>query len=308
MVNPRSFWFSVVLALSALAPAGTRADTPRAVSRADVSRVRVAIVHAPGNGELGVLELQTAVGGPRLSDVGGTFGGGVISAFAAGRNAWRVLVALPTASRKRHAELDVRLKFDDGVSVRLREKVAVRRVRYETRTLNVPKKYVAPPRSELKRIRQEKAALKRVLRTYSTTRYWRGSFLKPTATPETSPFGALRTYNNKRSSRHFGWDLDGAVGDPILATAAGRVVYADDRYYSGGTVVIDHGRALFSMYFHMSKIDVKVGQVLDAGSRIGDVGQSGRVTGPHLHFAVKLGQTYVSPKALLALPLHEPAP
>jgi murein DD-endopeptidase MepM/ murein hydrolase activator NlpD len=136
---------------------------------------------------------------------------------------------------------------------------------------------------------------------------WRGSFTKPTPGAETSPFGTLRTYNNKRRSRHLGLDLDGDVGAPVLASNHGRVVLAAERFYSGGTVVIDHGQGLFTMYFHLSRIDVIAGADVVKGASIGAVGASGQVTGPHLHFTVKFQGHAQNPARLLALDLSADA-
>jgi murein DD-endopeptidase MepM/ murein hydrolase activator NlpD len=124
--------------------------------------------------------------------------------------------------------------------------------------------------------------------------------LPPTAGGETSPFGTLRTYNKKKKSRHLGLDLDGDIGAPVFASNRGRVVLSSDRFYSGGTIVIDHGNGLFSMYFHLSKRMPKVGQLIERGEGIGAVGKSGQVTGPHLHFSIKMNGIYVDGAALLA--------
>lgn len=146
----------------------------------------------------------------------------------------------------------------------------------------------------------------RVLGSLDEERRWRGTFHRPTETVETSPFGTLRTYNQRdKKNRHLGLDLDGKTGDPIQAIAAGRVALVQDRYYSGGTVVLDHGQGLVSMYFHMSAFDVEEGQLVEKGQLLGKVGKSGRVTGPHLHLSVKLDGIYTDPKSLLALPLDD---
>jgi murein DD-endopeptidase MepM/ murein hydrolase activator NlpD len=100
-----------------------------------------------------------------------------------------------------------------------------------------------------------------------------------------------------------GLDLDGDVGATIVAANRGRVLVASERFYSGGTVLLDHGQGLMTMYFHMSRIDVKPGQLLEKGQGIGAVGASGQVTGPHLHLSTKLGGEYVDPAQLLSLDL-----
>ena len=143
--------------------------------------------------------------------------------------------------------------------------------------------------------------MKKALATKIPFRLWRGSFVRPTKSEETSVFGVLRLYNNQKESRHMGWDLDGVTGDPILSTQRGRVILNEDRFYSGLTLVIHHGYGLVSMYFHLSETRVSEGELVEAGQLIGLMGESGRVTGPHLHFAAKLHNIYVDPKSIVAM-------
>ncbi|MBI3179743.1 MAG: M23 family metallopeptidase [Deltaproteobacteria bacterium] len=154
-----------------------------------------------------------------------------------------------------------------------------------------------PPR----RVVSERAAIKAALAVRTAGRLWAGAFLRPAGGVETSPFGVRRTFNGKLDSRHRGLDLDGKVGDDVTAANDGVVVLAaPDFYYTGNAVFIDHGDELFSMYFHLSRLDVKSGDRVERGQVIGAVGNTGRVTGPHLHFAVKLAGVYVDPKGLFA--------
>ena len=113
-----------------------------------------------------------------------------------------------------------------------------------------------------------------------------------------SRFGLRRTFNGKLQSRHLGLDIDGSLGRPVRAIGAGRVVLVAQRYYSGLTVVIDHGLRLFSMYYHLSAAEVEPGQRVSKGQRIGRVGRSGRVTGPHLHLSFKVEGENIDPLSL----------
>ncbi len=174
---------------------------------------------------------------------------------------------------------------------------------YDERSLRVKKKYVKPPKHVQARIERDRESIKRALALDSFAPTEPDRFVRPVDKEETSPFGTLRTYNDERQSRHLGLDLDGKTGDPIVAVAPGHVVLVEERYYSGGTVVIDHGGSMFSLYFHMSRFDVKEGDVVRANQRIGAVGKSGRVTGPHLHLSIKIGGHYIDPKTLLAFSL-----
>jgi murein DD-endopeptidase MepM/ murein hydrolase activator NlpD len=172
---------------------------------------------------------------------------------------------------------------------------------YDKRAITVGKQFTHPAKQQKQRAARESKTLAAALKTHSDERLWRGSFTKPTPGEQTAPFGTLRTYNKSRRARHLGWDLDGDVGAPIVAAGGGRVLLATERFYSGGTVLLDHGQGLMTMYFHMARIDVAAGSVVRKGEGLGAVGASGQVTGPHLHFSVRLGGLYVDPKQLLAL-------
>ena len=121
---------------------------------------------------------------------------------------------------------------------------------------------------------------------------------------QTSPFGIRRFFNGEPRNRHTGLDIAGATGTPVRAAADGVVTEAGDFFYSGNTVYIDHGQGVITMYGHLSKMHVKIGDTVTRGDRIGDVGATGRVTGPHLHFTVALNDTLVDP--ILMLPSKQP--
>ena len=116
-------------------------------------------------------------------------------------------------------------------------------------------------------------------------------------------FGDKRVFNGKMQSQHYGVDLDGAVGAPIIAAQDGEVVLVRHCYTSGRTVLLYHGAGVYSAYFHMSRTRVRAGQRVRRGQRIGDVGKTGRVTGPHLHFSMRVDGLYVDPASVLALDL-----
>ena len=150
------------------------------------------------------------------------------------------------------------------------------------------------------RVVEESAAIQRAWTLGQTKRLWSKTFERPAKGIDTSPFGVRRTFNGKTEGRHRGLDIDGKNGDPIFATNDGNVVLvANDFYYIGNAVFIDHGAGLFTLYFHMTKTAVKEGERVKRGQKIGSIGKTGRVTGPHLHFGVKLADTYVNPVDLL---------
>ena len=126
------------------------------------------------------------------------------------------------------------------------------------------------------------------------------AFARPVAF-EGSNFGSRRVYNGKTQSFHAGLDMPAPKGTPVAATADGRVALAGDPYFSGGTVLLDHGGGLFTMAMHLSRVDVKEGGVVAKGTIVGLVGATGRVTGPHLHWAARLNGARVNPEFLLRL-------
>jgi len=131
-------------------------------------------------------------------------------------------------------------------------------------------------------------------------RLWRGRFDAPVPGVASSSYGRLTVLNGEPSGRHQGTDFRAAVGTPVHAPNAGRVVLAKDLYFAGNTVILDHGLGVFSLVAHLSRIDVAVGDRVSRGHVLGQSGATGRVTGPHLHWAVRFGETSVDPLSLVA--------
>lgn len=172
---------------------------------------------------------------------------------------------------------------------------------YRTSTITVPQKFVEPPKETLARIAAEVAIKQKVFKSSVPERLWRGAFTAPANTRYTSSFGVRRTYNGKTQSVHQGLDYSAAFGTEIKAANAGRIVVAQDMYFEGGFVVIDHGESIFTLYMHLSEFTVKAGDAIEKGAPIAKSGASGRATGPHLHFAVQWQGVYVEPSTLLGL-------
>jgi murein DD-endopeptidase MepM/ murein hydrolase activator NlpD len=173
---------------------------------------------------------------------------------------------------------------------------------FPERKLTVASKFVKIPPSARARIKADQAAFQKAWDTPLRPRAFSDNFEKPRDSEITARFGDKRTLNEKKTTQHFGLDLDGATGDEIRAANEGRVLMVRDCYTSGNTVLVEHGAGLITAYFHLSKFLVKKGQEVRRGQLLGLVGKTGRVTGPHLHFGAHIGILWVNPQALLALP------
>lgn len=174
--------------------------------------------------------------------------------------------------------------------------------KFPTQKLRVAPAYVEPPAEELPRIASDREAVSRVWAAPDTDRLFGGPFRMPVASDAHGSFGVRRVFNGKPRSSHDGVDLPAPEGAPVLAAAPATVALADELYFSGGTVILDHGRGLFTTYFHLSAIDVKAGEPVAKGQRVGAVGATGRATGPHLHWGARLHRARVNPLDLLKLP------
>ncbi|WP_342381135.1 M23 family metallopeptidase [Myxococcus stipitatus] len=172
---------------------------------------------------------------------------------------------------------------------------------YPSRELKVSGKYVEPPASVRARIAADKRAFATAFGQPFSPPHFAQNFVRPRQDRITAPFGDKRTFNGKLSGQHFGVDIDGDPGAPVMASNEGTVVMTRDNYAAGKTVLIHHGADLYTSYFHLSRIHVKKGAKVTQGQRIGEVGSTGRVTGPHLHWGVKVDGKWVDGESLLRL-------
>jgi murein DD-endopeptidase MepM/ murein hydrolase activator NlpD len=172
---------------------------------------------------------------------------------------------------------------------------------FRTRRLTVDEAFVTPPASEQARIESDAKLLAGVWKSPAGERLWSDPFVRPVPHDANSAFGTRSIFNGKPRNAHGGADFLSPGGTPVHAPNAGRVAVARSLYFSGNTVVIDHGLGLFSMLAHLSAIDVHEGDPVSAGQIVGLVGATGRVTGAHLHWAVRAGGARVDPLSLLAL-------
>jgi len=171
---------------------------------------------------------------------------------------------------------------------------------YEEQHITITdKRKVNPEKRDMERITRESKQIKAALRHWSAQDDVVVTFRKPVEGPTSSPFGLRRFFNEQARNPHSGLDIAAPEGTPIRAPAPGTVLDTGDFFFNGNTVLLDHGQGLVTMYCHMSKIDVTPGQTLDSGDLLGEVGMTGRVTGPHLHWGVSLNDARIDPLLLL---------
>ena len=217
-----------------------------------------------------------------------------------GNGIWEGLLGVDLAQAAGSYVLAVAATQADGRALSAQAPVAVSARTFATRKLAVSPRFIEPSATDAGRIKAEAEKLASIFAGVSDRR-WRGPFTAPTPGPQTSNFGARSVFNGQARAPHAGIDYRGAVGAPIVAPNAGRVVLAAELFMTGNTVVVDHGLGLHSLFAHMSRIDVKAGDELATNAAIGLVGATGRVTGPHLHWTVRLGTARVDPSMLLML-------
>ena len=151
----------------------------------------------------------------------------------------------------------------------------------------------------LELIRIERADFALAFSTSAAERFWEGPFIRPVPQESSSSFGYRRIINGKPRAPHTGADLRAPVGTEVLAANHGRVVLTGDYFFAGKSVVLDHGGGLYTMYFHLSEFKVDAGAMVRRGDVLALSGMSGRVTGPHLHWAARLGNARIDPMELI---------
>lgn len=202
-------------------------------------------------------------------------------------------------------EMDISVFLRDGRTEELRHTVPVGGRDFPVKKLWVKEQYVKPPPEVQARIQREAEILEMAYSASAERWLGEGAFERPHPGEMAFNFGEKRIYNNVPRSAHSGMDIEVPYGSPVRASNSGRVVLAKDLYFSGKTVIIDHGLGLFTTYCHFSSLKVSRGDAVKKGSVIALAGSTGRSTGPHLHWAVRLHGCRVDPVALLGLALPE---
>lgn len=211
-------------------------------------------------------------------------------------------VLLPVSYYEKPSEKKVEIYYKEEDKQKKRVLLLkVKDGKYPKETLSVDNSKVSLSKKDKKRASKEYAEAMKIYKTVSEKSYMSKPFISPLDSTITSDFGKARVFNGSFKSYHSGTDFRAAVGTPLTACNDGVVVLAKDRFYAGGSVIIDHGQGIYSCYYHMSKFDVKEGSEVKQGDTIGLSGESGRVTGPHLHFSFRVSGEQVDPLQLIEL-------
>lgn len=281
---------------------GAIACTPFDVSaRAQSSSVTL----TPALVEAGSPEL-IRVEAPAIATLEGEWMGRKLQFFrGSANNAWFALAGVDVEAAVGPSTLRITVRPSEGVARDLTRTVEIHAAHYRTGSLTVAPKFVEPGPEALKQIEAESQLKAKVFAASAPEPLWTSSFRAPVTAAPTDSFGTRRMFNGKLASIHKGMDFRAAMGTPVHASNSGVVVLARPLYYEGNCVVIDHGLGLFTLSMHFSRIDVHEGQRVVAGERLGLSGATGRVTGPHLHWAVRWQDAYVDPGKLLRLDLRD---
>lgn len=226
---------------------------------------------------------------------------GAVAESAAGPARWtgQAILAVPLDAKPGMETLRAHVAGQPKTAPTVTRAIAVVRAAYPEQRLTVEGKYVNPDKAALDRHEAERARVKAALALRTPERLWALPMARPVPGDVSSLFGLRRVFNGEPRAPHRGLDLRGEAGEPIAACAEGRVVLAENHYFAGNSVYIDHGMGVVSMYFHLSALNVAPGQMVARGQLIGKVGSTGRVTGPHLHFGMAVLGDMVDPQVLL---------
>ena len=279
-----------------LAPLSTSIAQRKPTSSSEIT-LTPAIVEA-GSPEL------IRVNAPGATLVTGEWLGHSIQFFeSSDRRSWLALVGVDVEEATGPSKLKIKVSMLPDTADFDRD-IEIHPAHYRTGKLTVEPKFVEPGPDEQKEIAADSDLKAKVFATSAPQPLWHGSFRVPVHSPPTDSFGTRRMFNGKLASIHKGMDFRAPMGTAVRASNSGVVVLARHLYFEGNCVIIDHGLGLYTLSMHFSRIDVQEGQHVEAGDRLGLSGATGRVTGPHLHWAVRWQNAYLDPAKLLRLDLN----
>jgi murein DD-endopeptidase MepM/ murein hydrolase activator NlpD len=216
-----------------------------------------------------------------------------------GENTWQGIAAIDLAAKAGPYAMAIRARTPAGAVLTRSYPLAIASRTFPVRKLSVDAKYAAPSAESLARIQRELRTVEEIFARPPSPRQWTAPFAAPVPGVSTSSFGRRSVVNGEPRSPHSGMDFQAANGTPVEAPNRGTVRLAADHYFAGRIVIVDHGASVYSYLAHLSEIDVKEGDVVERGQRVGLSGSTGRVTGPHLHWTLRIGKARVDPLSLI---------
>jgi murein DD-endopeptidase MepM/ murein hydrolase activator NlpD len=258
---------------------------------------------APGSSQ-GSLLLAEVKSVKPLTEIKGDWGGRTVLFWQEGNTTvvHKGLLGVDLEKAPGAYELKVTGQTTGGEKVACSTTIEVRAGRFATEKLTVGKQFVEPSAEQIKRADEERQKLRDIFDQVTPQRMWDGKFRIPLDGATTgSNFGRRRILNGNPGSPHGGADFPAVTGTLVHAAQRGRVVLAEELFFSGNTVVIDHGLGIYTFYGHLSEIDVKMGDELETSAVLGKVGATGRVTGPHLHWGLTVERARVNPVLIVNL-------
>ncbi len=229
------------------------------------------------------------------------FGRDIVFFPSAKPGTWDGLIGVDLETPPGEYRVELTVEEEGGETIRDSYPLQIFSRNFPARYLTVAEKYVNPPETVMTRIKLESEEVSAIVSQVSEERHWRGRFIPPVPGAVISAFGKRSVLNGQPRSPHSGVDLRALSGTPLKAPGAGKVVCAKQLYFAGKTIIVDHGMGLYSTFGHLSSFAVRVGDQVRKGQVIGKTGKTGRVSGPHLHWSVRLNQSRVDPISLVAL-------
>jgi hypothetical protein len=235
-----------------------------------------------------------------LKSLSGTWFGHQVF-FSLSGDSWYGLAGVSIDSKRGVYTLELSGVTGKGTAIKFQGRISIAGAKYPHVKVTVPTKFTEPNAEQLKQIAADKSLKEQVFAHLEADRLWSGNFSPPVSARVSDVFGTTRTFNGRVESVHQGLDYAVPQGTTVLVINRGTVLLAQPLYFEGGCVMVDHGQGLLSIYMHLSRIEVKAGDVIGRGARIGLSGGTGRATGPHLHVAARWQGIYVDPAKLLAM-------
>jgi len=239
---------------------------------------------------------------PRLNSVQVLWREKKVPAFRAG-NAWTTILGVDLDTKPGEHLVEALLTMDDGTVVRREITIRVVPKQFPTRRLKVAGRFINLSEADLKRADRESKETEAIYGRMTPDLIPGEAFTVPIAGRTGTNFGERRIFNGEPRAPHSGADLRATTGTPVHASNRGRVVLAKDLFFTGNTVILDHGLGIYSLYAHLSRLDVKRDDIAEKGQIVGLVGATGRVTAAHLHWGMRVQGARVDPFSLVELAL-----